>query len=302
LDIASQLGPYKEFRRKLAYAMRLPALGRAILDHFNTGDAESAGLARLIEGSPLVRDWFLWEAKGLGLAGRAQPTLQTGVLLVGMEGTRDFVLGILLLESIAGRVPVARDGKLEPAPGSLAAFARRAEQAARDGELGRPEWAYSAGLMFDIAALVARERFGSPKGFAEYAEEVFAGGLASAAASLELPGGGSPELFAACVARDIGKLALELIHPGAYADFRRELGARPGGFTRGQRNFLEARRFGLSHDSYGAQLFHHFHPLRKLERSILFHHEPYLLAPGDPALAFARAIAAASAPVQLSKD
>src|SRR5581483_2245864 len=80
----------------------------------------------------------------------------------------------------------------------------------------------------------------------------------------------------ACLIHDIGKLAMELLYPPTVAEsfesFRKDLSKKP--VTREVIHFLEAKRFGLTHEYYSAQMAYSFDVFKSVERAILFHHDP----------------------------
>lgn len=297
---------YHDFYFKLALPMRLPPTARRVLQEFVDIDVNSPTIAQVIAANPYVHNCLMQLIVALGPK-ETLPGLQTAILLLGMQGTRDFVCALQMQRGATGRfVKTGKDGKPELQASEIVKFARKAEEHAAEHRVPAPDLAYAAGLMFDQAVLVGRHRFGAQKAFEEYAATVFSHGLKSARIAVELVRGQMGDvgisrfLFAACLVHDIGKLALELLFPpdraGSYQAFRAELAKAKGGQPpRVARHLLEERKFGLTHEYYGAQMCYHFKALREVGRGVLFHHDPYLgRSAGEEVLSLASWIAVAS--------
>ncbi|MBI3544924.1 MAG: HDOD domain-containing protein [Deltaproteobacteria bacterium] len=281
---------FHDFHQKIAMPLRPPLASRRLLEEFSDIDVTAEAVARIIQGNQYLEHLLVNEIKALGMKENT-PKLQGAIALFGMSRTRDFICALQILRQIGGRHPSAdKNGRSTLKPAEYVKFAQRTEELVSARLLKYPDTAYAAGLLFDRLLAIARENFGDPDGFVDYAAEIHKHGVRTALVAIELAKamkatgsplhgtfGSSKYLFAACLIHDAGKLVLELLYPktkpNAYAAFRQAVAEKP--VSRAIRHFVEQSLFGYSHEHYSAQLAQHFQLFRPVERALLFHHDPY---------------------------
>ena len=301
MDIQVDPKLFHDFHFKVAMSLKLPATSRRVLEEFADLDVNAEAVGKIIQRNQYFEYWLLNEIKSLGLKENT-PKLTAAIALLGMQRTRDFVCALQILRMVGRRHPeVAADGKLNFKSSDYLKYALRTEEFLSVRRMQYGDTAYAAGMMFDVMVAVATELFEAPKPFEEYVGEVYKHSLKTARIGVEIAKtfksfSYTKFVFAGCLVHDIGKLAMDLIFgPGAesYATFRADIEKRPT--SREVRHFAETKRFGLTHEYYGAQMVHYFGVFKDIEKAILFHHEPYLAKTANKELyTFASLIALAS--------
>ncbi len=276
---------FHEFYFKMVLPMKLPITSQRVIEEFVDIDVNSEVVSKIIHQNQYVEQLLLQEIKALGLKENT-PSLKAAIVLMGMQGVRNFVCALQVLRRVLRTHPKAgKNGKLELKISDYLKYSVRGEEFVHNHNMQYADSAFAAGLMFDVLAYIGREHFKADKTFDEYVAEVFKHGLKAARVGTELAKsfknlGFSKYVFGACLIHDIGKLVMELLYPpstdkNSFAKFREDMTKAP--LSRDVIHFMEIKRFGLPHEYYGAQLAYIYEPFKIVERAILFHHDPYII-------------------------
>ncbi|MBI3556530.1 MAG: hypothetical protein HY074_09730 [Deltaproteobacteria bacterium] len=275
---------FHDFHFKIAMPLRLPATSRRILEEFVDIDVNSEAVSKIVQRNQYFEYMLLQEIKTLGLKENT-PGLQAAIALLGMSRVRDFVCALQILRMVGRRHPeVGKDGKFTFKPSEMVKYAVKTEEYALARQIPYADTAYAGGMMFDVMFAVARELFGDPDTFEDYAVEVYKHGLRTALIGVEIGKSiknfsYSKFVFSSCLIHDIGKLAMELLFPpttpNSYLAFRESVDEKP--VRRLLKHYIEVKRFGLPHEYYSSQMAFQFNIFRSIERAVLFHHDPYTL-------------------------
>jgi HD-like signal output (HDOD) protein len=279
-------GLFHEFYTKLAMPLKLPPTSRKILSEFVDIDVNSEKVSKIIQENQYVEYILMQQVKSLSLK-EGVPSLKAAIVLLGMQGVRNFVCAMRMVRLGRSHITIAENGKLDFKPSDHLKYALKAEEYVSSRRLPYGDTAYAAGMMFDLVVSIGHQIFKAEKDFDEYVAEVFKQSLKGARVGVEITKslkgfGYSKYVFGACMIRDIGKLAMYLLHTKAYKDFLKALEKKP--LPRVFRHVAEAKLFGMTHEYYGAQMAHSFDLFQNVERAVLFHHDPYLIKSGNKEL------------------
>lgn len=281
--------------------LRLPLTSRKILEAFINIDVNTETVSRIVQRNQYLEVALLREIKALGLKDNT-PTLKAAIALLGMQRVRDFLCALQIIRWAGNKYPkIDKDGKVDFRPSELLQYALRTEEFASMRRIDYVDTAYAAGMMFDIMLYLGKDVFGASRGYEEFVAEIFKHSLRAARIGTEIAKsfknlGFSKYVFAACLIHDIGKLAMYLLYPpttpNSYHLFLGDLKKKPQ--KREVAHFAEAKRFGATHEYYGAQMAYFFQLLRSIEKPLLFHHDPYLIRSNRDVFNFACLISLAS--------
>jgi HD-like signal output (HDOD) protein len=251
-----------------------------VLEEFVDIDVNTDAVARIVSRNQYFEYMLLQEIKTLGLKD-ISPSLQTAIALLGMQRVRDFICALQIMRIVCRKHPeFNQEGKLNFRSSEYLTYSLKTEEYVVTRRMQYADIAYAAGMVFDLMVWIGRELYGSKKGYDELMTEVYKHGLRAAMIGMEIAKlfkrfNYNKYVFAACLLHDVGKLAMDLIFGTAYSIFRADINKVP--LSRDVTHFLEARRFGFTHEYYGSQMAYYFQIFRPIEKAILFHHEPYLL-------------------------
>lgn len=283
MEIQVDSAIFAQFREQVLRNVTLSSTTQRVLEEFTGVDVTSDVLAGIIERNQYLEHLLLKQVQGLGLKDTV-PSLRAGVVLVGMQGVRDFLCAMQIIRKIQNKHPLfSDDGKPDFKPADYLKFALKTEEYVQTRRLPNADTAYAAGYLFDVLRYIGLEIFHAPKTFEEYMAEVYKQGLKSARLAIEIYresklASFSKHIFGAALIHDVGKIAMELLYVQSaketYTNFR-ALAAKKN-YGREARHHWEQKTFGLSHEYYGSQIATTFPIFRPIEKSILFHHDPFL--------------------------
>lgn len=284
MDVRVDPRLFHEFYFKIAMSMRLPLTSSKIIEEFVDIDVNSDAVSKIILRNQYFEYFVTKEIKNLGFK-KDIPSLKAAIVLMGMQSVRNFVCALQMMRMVGRLHPKPdKDGKLNLKPTDMLKYALRSEEFIVSRKMQYTDTAYAAGMMFDLMVTIGREFFKTAKPFEDYVEEVYKHGLRTARIAVELSKnfknlGFAKFVFSAALIHDIGKLAMDLLFPvgiaNSYQAFRSDVQKKPA--NRDVVHFIEAKRFGLTHEYYSAQMAYYFGIFRGVERAILYHHAPYLV-------------------------
>jgi hypothetical protein len=284
MDIQVDPATYSEFRDRILRNLTLSTTTQRVLEEFAGVDVTSDVLAHIIQRNQYLEHLLVSQVQGLGLKDTV-PSLKAGVVLVGMQGVRDFLCAMQIIRKIQGKHPmIGEDGKADFKAADYVKYALKTEEYVQVRKVPFADTAYAAGYLFDMLRYIGMEVFKAPKTFEDYVQEVYKQGLKSARLAVEIYkevklASFSKYVFGAALIHDVGKLAMDLLYAGAgketYANFRAMVAKRDYG--REVRHYWEQKTFGFSHEYYGSQIASTFPVFGSVEKPILFHHEPFLV-------------------------
>ncbi|HUP56223.1 MAG TPA: HDOD domain-containing protein [Bdellovibrionota bacterium] len=267
----------KEFFARMAPLLTVPRTSRAMLAAFDGIDVKAEEVGRILRANPASEFLFMRAVQALAKREQA-PELESAVVLMGMQNTRNFVLAVQLHRQVRGTLPeFDSEGKLKTKPADQLRYALKAEEGDEYADT-----AFSAGLLYDGMALAAGALCpdaSAQKVALSFLDQTFAHGMACAKLGVAL-GKKLPEFsarkfaFSACLLHDLGKVAMAILDPG-YVKFLET--AEKSALPRPVRHHAELARFGVTHAMLSAWCLRHARLLGEIELALEFHHDPALL-------------------------
>ncbi|MGK5089961.1 HDOD domain-containing protein [Bdellovibrionota bacterium FG-2] len=270
--------PLQDFYWKLVPRISLDETSWRLLDAFSAPDVNAERVAEIIKGNPYYESFVAQAIKALGA--KEAPSLEAGVVLMGMQNTRALVVGLQLFRTIKGQhPPVGKDGKVGFSPKDFLKYAVKTDDALTARKSHEGDIAFAAGVIFDMLMMIANEYSEDKAKIVGLIEQVWGHGFRTAQIAIELaqdlPDFGYRRfLIPACMLHDVGKVLMAFLVPG-YMGFVED--CQKSGVTRSVRVFAETTRFGLNHITLGGLAFQCFKMFRPVRKAILFHHEPFIL-------------------------
>ena len=271
---------FRDFLEKLSPRIELSHTSRGILRAFSSPDVNAGMVAQFLKDNPYYQFQLLKVIETLGK--REAPSVEGAIVLLGMQNSRNLILALQLLRSVKGiHPPWSKEGKLQVQPNEVLKFALKTEESQVSAKSPYADTAYAAGMLFDVMTLLVEQYSNDKKAVAAFIEQIYAHGLKSAQIAAEISKN-LPDfayrkfLFSACLIHDLGKVAMAILEPD-YLKFLETAGKK---FTlpRAVRLHAESTRFGTNHAVIGTLICHEFSIFRPIEKSILFHHAPFLLS------------------------
>jgi HD-like signal output (HDOD) protein len=266
----------KEFFARMAPLLTVPRTSRALLAAFDGIDVKAEEVGRILRANPASEFLFMRAVQALAKREQA-PELESAVVLMGMQNTRNFVVAVQLHRQVRGTLPeFDPEGKLRTKPADQLRYALKAEEGDEYADT-----AFAAGLLYDGMALAAGALCPDPsaqKVALAFLDQTFAHGLACAKLGVAL--GKLPEFsakkfaYSACLLHDLGKVAMAILDP-SYVKFLEA--AEKAALPRPVRLHAELERFGVTHAMLSAWCLRHARLLGEIELALEFHHDPALL-------------------------
>ena len=252
------------------------------LDAFSTRDVTCEKVSLALKSNPFLQQAFYRVIESFGKRTET-PSLESAVVLLGMQNSRNLILALQLLRTVTGLPPEYNEGKLKTPASDYLKYALKTEELLSSNPASAKEeyasLAFSAGVVFDTFVLLA-ESFEHKKKILGLIESVHAQGLKAGMIAAELARS-VPEFtyrkhfFAVCLLHDIGKIAMAVLDP-TYVDFLEACSKKK--IPRPLRRYAEAKRFGLNHSVLGAVICYDYALFSPFSRAILYQHEPFLLS------------------------
>ncbi len=270
---------FKAFFETLALRIFLPSTSLGILKGFSNIDVTAEKVANVLGENPYYEDQFLrWVDS---LAPRKEPiSLESAIVLVGMQNARDFVLALQIQRWIL-RVHLewAEGGKLNLKPKEFIKYAIKTEEILQERKNEYSDMAYAAGFLFDVLSQAAAKMSPDSKEIQDFIGKTYEHGVKSAKIAAEIcpifpQFSFKKYAFTAALVHDVGKIAMAILDPG-YLKFQAECAEKK--WPRAVRQFVEKKRFGVEHPVFSYLLCNLFGLFKPIERAVLCHHEPYLL-------------------------
>jgi len=270
---------FKTFYSTLAPKMTLPRTSYTILKAFANIDVTTEKVAGCLKLNQYYGSQFF---KNIASVQKREelPTAEGAVLLLGMQNSRNFIIGMQMLRTVTGAHPEwTKEGKLKTAPNELIKCALKVEEVLAGDKSSYSDTAYAAGVMFDILTLIAMNTVEDKKKISAYIDTVFTHSLLAAKIGKELARN-MPDfsftkyIFAACLIHDIGKVMLAIMNP-QYYQYVEEVGKK--GLPRIIRHYAEGKQYGVNHALLGGLACNFYKIFKPIDKAILYHHEPYLL-------------------------
>jgi HD-like signal output (HDOD) protein len=262
---------FADFYDKIAPKLMLGPTGWKILEAFVNIDVTAEKIGAALHANPYLEYQF-FEVIG-SRSKREIPVekVESAVILLGMQNSRDLILALQLLRSIkGGHLEWTKEGKLQTQPKDILKYALKTEEyvAASRGDYG--DTAYAAGIVFDVLAMIADVLIDDKKEKKDVQALIDRVYLAK-----KMPEFNYRKLaFATCLIHDVGKIALAILDR-SYLKFLEECSKAQ--LPRALRHFAEQESFGTDHAVLGAEVCELFRVFRQVESAVLCHHEPFLL-------------------------
>lgn len=274
---------YAQFLETLAPKLALGPTGWKILEAFVNIDVTAEKMGNALQANPYLEYQFYEVIASRSKREHAIERMESAVILLGMQNSRDLILALQLIRSIrGGHLEWTREGKLQTQPKDILKYALKVEEYIQTTKGEYSDTGYAAGMLFDALAMIADVMIEDKKEKRDVQamiEKVFNHGLASAKAGTSLirrmkEFNFRKLAFAACLIHDVGKIALAILDR-SYLKFTEECTKQS--LPRALRHFAEQETFGTDHAILGAEICQLFKVFKQLEPAIRFHHEPFLL-------------------------
>jgi HD-like signal output (HDOD) protein len=274
---------FARFMSEVHPKISLPRTSQYVLDAFSSRDVTAEKVSLALKANPFLQQAFYQVIESVGKRTEV-PSLESAVVLLGMQNSRNLILALQLLRTVSGQQPEwTKEGKLKtPAADYLKYALKTEEMLAAHPSAAKEEYAdlgFSAGVLFDAFVMLANTCEHKKK-VLNLIESVHAQGFKTGMVAAELARV-MPELtyrklfFAACLLHDIGKIAMAILDP-TYVDFLDACAKK--GIPRAMRRYAEAKRFGVNHSVLGAVICYNYALFSPFSRAILYQHEPFLLS------------------------
>ncbi|HTL11428.1 MAG TPA: HDOD domain-containing protein [Bdellovibrionota bacterium] len=271
---------FNEFIQRVLPAFKFEPTTLHLLQVFSNTDERAVKVKGVLESNPYYRAQFLRHVEN-NRGGRADaPSVDSAIVLLGMENSRSFLASLQLQRTVmGGHVEWTKDGKLAAEPNSFVGFALRTDEALAERKDAYSNSAFSAGLVFDYLAQAVTKYAADPKKAGQFVDQVFAHGMKTAKVGMlladQVPDFNLKKyVFAACLLHDVGKLILAILAQD-YVDFYDE--TRKRDLPRAVRQFAEEKRFGVGHPMLSAMVCRATGVHQPVEQAVFFHHNPIQL-------------------------
>jgi HD-like signal output (HDOD) protein len=270
---------FSDFLTDVAPRLTLAATSHAVLKNFSNPDVTAEKVAASLKSNPYYQLHFIKMIESMGKR-EELPSLEGGIILLGMQNTRDLILGLQMHRSVTGQHPAyTKEGKLQTSPKDLMKYALKTEESLSAQKLPHSDLGYAAGMLFDFLTLLCAELAGGSKEILAYIDQAYLHGNRTGMIAREIARGVpdfplSKFVYSASLIHDVGKAVMAILEP-KYLDYLEAIQGKE--IPRAARLFAETRRFGVNHALIGGMVCQTFQVFRQIEPVILFHHDPYLL-------------------------
>jgi len=272
---------FQKFMEVIVPMVDLPRTSQFVLEAFMAKDVTAEKLSMAMKGNAYYERTFyqVIDALSKRKEGDPQPTLEAAIVLMGMQNSRNLILGVQMLRSVLGTHPEwTPEGKLKTAPKDYLKYALALEESNAGKKEDYLDLAFSAGVLFDMFVMISEAQEHKKK-LTPYIDTIYKRGLKTAVIASEISKvvpefGFRRYVYAACLVHDIGKVAMAVLDP-AYLDFQDELSKKD--LPRALVKHAELKRFGINHSVLGALICEYFKVFAPFSGAILYQHEPYLL-------------------------
>lgn len=269
---------FQQFMDTIAPKIELKQTSNMVLGAFCNLDVNADRMGQFLEKNPYFEFQFLKLIESLSKR-EEQPAIASAVILLGMQRSRNFILGVQLYRMIHEAHPEwSTDGKLSLNVDEMLKYALKTEEVVTGLKDRYSDMAFAGGLLFDYLQRLNVLKGGDQKilGFINeiHNHGMRAGQLGKEIASTIPDFGFTKYVFAACLIHDVGKVAMALIDP-TYLSFNEEMKKRE--VTRQVRLFAEQEVYGVTHNIIGSICCHQFCIFKPIEPAVFYHHDPHLL-------------------------
>lgn len=270
---------FKQFLDKIAPKLSLPTTSFEIIKAFANIDVRSDKVAFFLRANPYYEYQFNLMLESRGAKPEEKPPLESAVVLLGMQNTRNLIVALQLIRMVRKTHPEwDKEGKLKLNPNDVLKYALKTEEILSRKKDEYADLGFAAGVFFDLMYLIATEHAKDKNKTLGFMENVFAHSLKAAQIAAEIAKlmpdlAYSKYAFSATLIHDIGKIILAILEPD-YISFLENV--RKKELTREVRHFAEEKRYGINHAILGGIACHYFQVFKPIEKVVLFHHEPYI--------------------------
>ncbi len=267
------------FMRKVAPKISIPETSYNFLESFSNIDVTAEKLSSILKRNQYYENQFLTYIESVSKR-EDMPSIEAAVVLLGMQNTRNLILGMQLNQVLTGsRIEWTKEGKLKTAPADVLKYSLKVEEALSGKKNQYADTAFAAAVLFDILYLTGLGLVEDKKRYQTFIDSMFYKGMISAFMAEEiaktLPEFGFKKyLFGAALIHDCGRIVMAMLDK-SYLDFldRCEEKQIPASL----RPYVEFKKYGINHAVLGMFCCEYFKLFSVIERAILFHHEPFML-------------------------
>lgn len=270
---------FSRFVLEVMPRLTLPPMSLGILEAFSNIDVTSEKVGEFLRRNPYYEFQFLKVISTLSKR-EDTPSSEAAVVLMGMQRSRDLILGMQLYRTVKRSHPERdKDGKLLLNPQQTMKFALKTEELLSKNKDGYADTAYAGGMLFDALVLLAEAMMSDPKNVHAYIDLVYKHSLTTAKVEMNLAAqipNFTHKKFAFSVGliHDVGKIVMAILDPG-YLKFLETCTEKD--VTRQVRYYTELKNYGVTHAQIGAMVCRAFSFFKPVEPAILYHHDPYLI-------------------------
>jgi HD-like signal output (HDOD) protein len=290
IQTGSESPLYQKFMDRIAPLIDLPQTSEFVIDAFLARDVTAEKLSQALKGNVYFQQTFYRVIDSLSkrAEGEPPPALESAIVLLGMQNSRNLILAMQMARSILGAHPEwTKEGKLKTQPKDVLKHALEIESANATSKDEYTDFAFAAGLLFDMMTMIASSNWvGNEVGHSDgkkvvtFIETVWKQGRKTAQIAAAISGTTKQfsyrrYFYAASLVHDIGKIVMAMLDP-TYLEFLEQCSKKD--LPRAMRRYLEMKRFGVNHSLFGALICRYFKVFAPFSRAILYQHEPYLLS------------------------
>ncbi len=280
------------------FPLRLRPTARDTLQEFIDIDVTNDDLVRILNNNHAYRDIFeRFVQKKIRRTSTDEkkdgdkdstPTHRL-IGLLGMIGSRNFILTLRMLRSVTGKFPIQEDGSVDVKTSEYLKCCMDMEELFQRNNYNYSETAYAAGYFYDWIIFLARQRDDFKK-LEEYLKQNWKVAVRAALAAHHLSErvGGFTFLkyaSAGAICCYSGKALMAFMFPGDeetpnWVEFVTKNQAIESGFPKAFQ-VLEQDTFGLTHEECASAAIYAFDVFKGFSSAIRYYREPYYLEHGD---------------------
>ena len=262
LQSAAESPVFQKFMDVIAPMIDLPKTSQFVLEAFSSRDVTAEKLSMALKSNVYFQQVFyqVIDSVSKRKEGETPPPLESAIVLLGMQNSRNLILAVQMQRAVLGtHVEWTKEGKLKTQPKDLLKYALQVEEANAGKKDEYLDLAFSAGMLFDIFAMIVSAQENKKK-LQPFVEDVYKQGYKTAQIGAEIAKtipnfGFKRHLFAAAMIHDIGKIAMAIIEP-EYLEFLDECSKK--NLPRALRRYAEQKRFGVNHSLLGAVICYYY--------------------------------------------
>lgn len=270
---------FEQFCEFILPRLALPEMSRRVLESFWNPDITAEKIGQLAASNPFYGHQ-IYKLIDLLTKKPTRPLMESNIVMMGMQNSRNFLVGLQLMKLVAGKQPSwTSEGKLFPPPSDLLKFAILTEEAIKNKKSEAALMAFSSGFIYDLLVMLSLELGMDARKYFPFIDAIYKHGRRTAMVGLEImecvPEFGLKKfLYPACLMHDTGKIIMSILDPNYLSFYESCLNKQP---PRAVRYLAEQQIYGINHALFSSLICQCLKIFEPIHEALLFHHEPFLL-------------------------